>query len=199
MTEELSKPRLGIIVGSVRPGRVASPVSEWIENVARSEGDFDVQVVDLAEIRLPFLDEAFHPSRRQYAHQHTRDWSALIESLDAFVVVSPEYNYGFSAPLKNALDYLFFEWNYKPIGIVSYGGVSAGTRSAQMLKLVLDGLRLSPVADNVHIPFVSELVVDGRLEPTELMDQAAVRMLKELARVESSLRPLRLERQAASS
>jgi NAD(P)H-dependent FMN reductase len=199
MTEELSKPRLGIIVGSVRPGRVASPVSEWIESVARSEGDFDVQVVDLAEIRLPFLDEALHPSQQQYAHQHTRDWSALVESLDAFVVVSPEYNYGFSAPLKNALDYLFFEWNYKPIGIVSYGGVSAGTRSAQMLKLVLDGLRLSPVADNVHIPFVSELVVDGRLEATELMDQAAARMLKELARVESSLRPLRLERQAASS
>ena len=82
------------------------------------------------------MDEPKHPRLREYEHQHTKDWSARVEAADAFVFVHPEYNYGITAPLKNALDYLSQEWNYKPLGLVSYGGVSAGTRAAQMIKQV---------------------------------------------------------------
>jgi len=199
MIDGTALPRLGIIIGSTRPGRVALPLGEWVEKLAVAAGAFEASLIDLADIGLPFLDEPLHPAMRTYEHQHSRDWSELVSGYDAFVIVSPEYNYGFSAPLKNALDYLFFEWNYKPVGVVSYGGVSAGTRSAQMLKLVLDSLRLTPVADNVHIPFVSEYVIDGNVRANELMEGSAQRMLGELARLEGALRPLRHEARLATS
>lgn len=191
-------PRLAIIIGSTRPTRLAPAVASWIESVAHEQAGFEVSVVDLQKVDLPFLDEDLHPASRTYAHQHSRDWSELIDGMDAFVIVSPEYNHAFSAPLKNALDYLYFEWHHKPVGVVSYGGVSAGTRSAQLLNLVFDSLRLIPVADNVHIPFIAERVKDGVLEPNELMAEGARRMLHELKRMEMALAPLRHQTAASA-
>jgi hypothetical protein len=115
-------PTLQIIIASTRPGRVGLPVARWFESRARTHGGLDVEVVDLAEIDLPFVDEPNHPRLRQYTQQHTKDWSAKVDAADAFVFVMPEYNYGFNAPLKNAIDYLHQEWLYKPVGLVSYGG-----------------------------------------------------------------------------
>src|ERR1039458_1334934 len=133
-------PKLQIFIASTRPGRVGLPVANWFVERARQHGGFEIEVVDLAEVDLPFMDEPNHPAQRQYTKQHTLRWSALVDSADAFVFVMPEYNYGFSAPLKNAIDYLNWEWRYKPVGFVSYGGIAAGTRSVQMIKQVVTAL-----------------------------------------------------------
>src|SRR5580700_4228824 len=153
-------PTLHVLIASTRPGRVGLPVGRWFAQAARDHGAFEVAVVDLAEIGLPFVDEPNHPRLRQYTQQHTREWSAKVSEADAFAFVMPEYNYGFNAPLKNALDYLHHEWSYKPVGLVSYGGVSAGTRAAQMIKQVVTTLKMFPLFEAVSIPLVHTLLKD---------------------------------------
>src|SRR5689334_11406739 len=155
-------PRLMVIVASTRPGRVGLPIGQWFAERAAEHGAFTVDLVDLAEINLPFFDEPLHPRLRQYSHQHTKAWSARVDGADAFVWVTPEYNHSFNAPLKNAIDYLNQEWQYKPVGFISYGGVSAGTRAVQMLKPVAAVLKLVPAVTNVVIPNVGRLFDDER-------------------------------------
>ena len=192
-------PQLGILIASTRPGRVAVPVGRWFQRKAEEDGRFQVTWIDLAEINLPFLDEPHHPRLRRYVHEHTRRWSALIDRMDAFVFVMPEYNHGFSAVLKNALDYLHHEWQFKPVGFVSYGGVSAGTRAVQMVKQVVAALKMVPIYEAVAIPFVQQLIgEDGQFRPSEALDQAAATLLDELARWEEALRPLRSGAAASS-
>ena len=186
------KPVLRIIIGSTRPGRVGPAVAAWITQRAEEHGGFDVQVTDLAELDLPMFNEPNHPRLKQYTHQHTKDWSALVEGSDAFVFVTPEYNYAFNAALKNAIDYLHAEWQHKAAGIVSYGGVAAGTRATQMLKQVLTTLKIVPVFEAVNIPFVREFLdEDGRFKPNEAMEASSTAMLDELLRWTESMRPLR--------
>jgi NAD(P)H-dependent FMN reductase len=186
-------PTLHIIIASTRPGRAGLPIAEWFRDRAVAHGGFDVELVDLAEIDLPFLDEPNHPRLRQYTQQHTKDWSAKVEAADAFVIVTPEYNYGFSAPMKNALDFLHAEWQHKPVGFVSYGGVAAGTRAVQMLKQVVTTLKMLPVFESVNIPFHTQFMDDeGRVEANENMELAADAMLDELVRSEETLRPRRV-------
>jgi NAD(P)H-dependent FMN reductase len=181
-----------VIIGSTRPGRVGSAVADWIIDRAQARGDFDVRVADLAEQNLPIFDEPHHPRLGNYVHQHTKDWSAVVAPADAYVFVIPEYNHGFNAATKNALDYLNKEWRDKPAGIVSYGGVAAGTRATQMLKQVLTALRITPMMDAVNIPFVQQrLDENGRLKPNEEMEAGATAMLDELARWAQALRVLR--------
>jgi NAD(P)H-dependent FMN reductase len=188
----MAKPTLQILVVSTRPGRIGLPVAEWLRDRATAEGSFEVDFADLAAIDLPFMDEPNHPRLRQYNHDHTKEWSARVEAADAFAFVMPEYNYGFTAPLKNAIDFLHQEWAYKPVGLVSYGGVSAGTRAAQMVKQVVTTLRMTPVFEAVSIPFVAQFIDDeGALQANEVIENAADAMLAELARVEAALRPLR--------
>jgi NAD(P)H-dependent FMN reductase len=186
------RPRLMIVIASTRPGRVGLPVGEWFAGRARAHGGFEVDVADLAEIALPFMDEPKHPRLRQYTHQHTKDWSARVDAADAFAFVHPEYNYGLNAPLKNALDYLNQEWRYKPLGLVSYGGVSAGTRAAQMIKQVATTLGMFPLFEAVSIPFVAEFVGEGgAIVPNAVMEKAAGAMLDELLRVAPAFEQLR--------
>ena len=185
-------PNLTIIVGSTRPGRAGLPISQWFTARAKDHGGFDVTVADLAELDLPLLDEPHHPRLGKYTKQHTKKWSAIIDAADAVVFVTPEYNYGYPASIKNAIDYLHKEWNYKPVGFVSYGGIAAGTRAVQQLKQVLTTLRMFPVFESVNIPFHTQFLdSDGVLVPNEIMEQAADAMLNELARTEAALRPLR--------
>jgi NAD(P)H-dependent FMN reductase len=185
-------PNLTIIIGSTRPGRAGAAIAQWFAARAKDHGRFDVTVVDLAEVGLPLLDEPNHPRLRQYTRQHTKDWSAIIDAADAVVFITPEYNHGYSAALKNAIDYLHHEWQHKPVGFVSYGGVAAGTRAMQQLKQVVTALRMLPVYDSVNIPFHAQLLgSDGVLRPNEVMDKAADTMLDELVRTEAALRPLR--------
>jgi NAD(P)H-dependent FMN reductase len=192
-------PNLAIIVASTRPGRAGAPIAQWFAARAKDHGGFDVNVIDLAEVGLPLLDEPNHPRLRQYVNQHTKDWSAVIAAADAFVFVTPEYNYGYPASLKNAIDYLHHEWQHKPVGFVSYGGVAAGTRAVQQLKQVVTTLRMLPVFDSVNIPFHTQFLgQDGEFHANEIMDQAADTMLDELVRTEAALRPLRPESQAVA-
>jgi NAD(P)H-dependent FMN reductase len=185
-------PVLTVVIASTRPGRAGAPIGEWFAERAGEHAGFDVQVVDLAELALPLLDEPNHPRLRQYVHQHTQDWSAIVDGSDAFVFVTPEYNHGYPAALKNAIDYLHSEWADKPVGFVSYGGVSGGTRAVQQLKPVVAALRMTPIVEGVMIPFfATQIDEDGVFRPTELIEQSADAMLDELARLEGVLRQLR--------
>src|SRR5436305_8905301 len=185
-------PRLAVVIGSTRPGRAGLPIAEWFADLARRHGGFEVEVVDLAEVALPLFDEPHHPRLRQYTKPHTKAWSAIIDRADAVVFVTPEYNYGYPAALKNAIDYLHEEWRDKPVGFVSYGGVAAGTRAVQQLKQVVTTLRMVPVVESVNIPFFAQFLdEDGRAQANEVMETSADAMLSELERLESALRPLR--------
>ena len=185
-------PNLMVIVASTRPTRVGMAVGRWFVDRATEHPAFDVDLVDLAELDLPFMDEPEHPRFARYVHDHTKRWSARVKAADAFVFVTPEYNHGYNAPLKNAIDYLIHEWAYKPLGFVSYGGVAAGTRAVQQLKQVAAVLKLSPLADAVYIPFVTQLIdEERRFQPTDDLEQAATTMLNELARMSSALLSLR--------
>ena len=183
-------PLLQILVASTRPGRVGDRYGRWFEGEARRHGGFDVELVDLAEVGLPFFDEPNHPKLGQYVHQHTKDWSATVSRADAFVVVAPEYNHGYSAVLKNALDFLHHEWADKAVGFVSYGGVASGTRAVQALKPVLVCLRMVPVVEAVNIPFQHQFLTDdGGVAPNQVMTDSAAAMLDELLRITKLLRP----------
>ena len=195
----MSNPTLQIIVASTRPGRVGPSVAAWIYDRAVAHGGFDVELVDLAEVNLPMFDEPKHPRFGEYVHQHTKDWSAIVSRADAYIFVMPEYNYGFNAALKNALDYLNKEWRGKAVGFVSYGGVAAGTRAVQMLKPVLGALRLVALNDAVHIPFVQQFLdSDRNLQPNDIMEAAATLLLDELVAWSAALHSIR-EPSAASA
>jgi NAD(P)H-dependent FMN reductase len=191
-------PTLTVIVGSTRPGRAGRPIAEWFVERARRQGDFEVDLADLAEIRLPLFDEPEHPRLRRYVNDHTKDWSARVDKADAVVFVTPEYNFGYPAVLKNAIDYLHSEWNDKAAGFVSYGGVAAGTRAVQQLKQVVTTLRMVPVVDSVNVPFHAQFMGgDGVFRPNEPLDAAADAMLSELNRLDGALRTLREARRVA--
>jgi NAD(P)H-dependent FMN reductase len=188
---------LTVIVASTRPGRVGPSVGRWLTARARQHGAFEVHVVDLAAVNLPFLDEPEHPSLHLYSKPHTRSWSKTVSAADAFVFVMPEYNFGFSAPLKNALDFLYDEWADKPVGFVSYGMTSAGLRAVQMIKQVVTTLRMMPVTDAVSIPLRQHLDAAGVLHPDDTMEAAATSMLNELERLTPAFLQLRTPAEVA--
>jgi NAD(P)H-dependent FMN reductase len=184
-------PTLLIVIASTRPGRVGLPVGQWFERFSRQHGAFQVQVADLLVLNLPMMDEPHHPRFAQYTKPHTKEWSRIVDASDAVVLVMPEYNYAMTAPLKNALDYLYQEWHYKPVGLVSYGGPSGGMRAAQMVKQVVTTLKMMPIPESVAIPFVTQYLHDGIFEPPEMIQQAAQVMLDELVKWANALEPLR--------
>lgn len=185
-------PKLLIIIASTRPGRIGLPVAEWFMDRAREHAGFELDLVDLAVLNLPLLDEPAHPRLRQYTKPHTKAWSATVEAADAVVMVTAEYNYGYPAALKNAIDYLHHEWRHKPVGFVSYGGVAAGTRSVQQLKQVVTALSLLPVTASVNIPFVTQFLGEDQvIRGNEVMEQAARDMLDQLGRLAAAVEPLR--------
>ena len=183
--------QLHVIVASTREGRVGRPIAEWFVAFATKHGTFTVDLVDLKEIDLPLLDEPEHPRLQHYHRDYTKAWSAIVQRADAYVFVTPEYNHGAPPALVNALDYVYVEWNYKPAGFVSYGGISGGTRSVVMTKTILVGLKVVPILEAVNIPFVTKLMVDGVFNAGTAQESAAVTMLDELARWAEALKVLR--------
>jgi NAD(P)H-dependent FMN reductase len=184
-------PKLHVVIGSTRPGRIGPAIARWFEGFARQHGAFEPVLVDLAEFALPLFDEPRHPRAQQYEHEHTKRWSASVAAADAYAFVTPEYNYGTSPALLNALDYLVVEWGYKPAGVVSYGGVSGGLRGAQHLKQTLATLKMVTPPEGVGIPNVAAQVKDGAFASNELIDASARTMLDELARWAPALRSIR--------
>jgi NAD(P)H-dependent FMN reductase len=184
-------PTLMIIIASIRDGRAGLPVGEWFEHVAREHGGFDITVADLKEIALPPMTEPNHPRRKAYTQPTTWAWSERVEAADAFAFVMPEYNYGVNAPLVNALDYLFHEWQYKPVGLVSYGGASGGLRAAQHVKPIVTTLGMMPLPQGVSIQFVHEHIRDGVFRPSDYHVSAANDMLGALLKWEAALSTMR--------
>ncbi|WP_327350661.1 bifunctional NAD(P)H-dependent oxidoreductase/GNAT family N-acetyltransferase [Streptomyces sp. NBC_01304] len=192
------RPRILVLVCSTRPGALGPAVGEWLTETlapcARTLGA-DLVPLSLGDLQLPFLDEEEHPSTGIYRHEHTRRWSAIVAEADGFVVVTPEYNYGMPATLKNALDYLGPEWAWKPVGFVSYGNTSAGTRAVQHAKQVVTTLRLVPLGSTVSIR-IADAMRGDRFHPAAHLADAAEGLLAELVRVAHALTPLR-ERESA--
>jgi NAD(P)H-dependent FMN reductase len=182
--------KLTVIIGSVRTGRVGPKVAEWVFDAAREQGGFDVTLVDLADVGLPLLDEPQHPVKQQYEHDHTKRWAAIVGDADAFLFVTPEYDFFAPASLINAIQYLSQEWKYKPAGIVSYGGVSGGLRSTQMLRLLLSNVNMHAVQQSVSIPFIATHIVDDVFVPPEHAAGSVNIMLVELHKWAAALAPL---------
>jgi NAD(P)H-dependent FMN reductase len=136
--------KVGIITGSTRPNRKSLDVAKWVLEVAKQRNDAEYELVDIKDFELPLLDEPLPPSMGKYEQSHTKRWAAKIASLDAFVFVTPEYNHGIPGALKNAIDFLFAEWNHKAAGFVSYGGAS-GARAVEHLRLVLAEVHVATV------------------------------------------------------
>lgn len=183
--------KLSVVIGSTRPGRVGLPIGQWFFEQAKSHGKFDVQLVDLEERNLPLLDEPKHPRLGEYAHEHTKQWSEIVKGSDAFVFVTPEYNFSAPPALLNALDYLYYEWAYKAAGFVSYGGMSGGIRAVQMLKQPLIGMKVVGIPESVAIQFFAQHLDNGVFKGSEAHEQASVTLLDELARWTDALAVLR--------
>lgn len=183
--------RLNIVVASTRPGRVGRTVADWFEGAARQHGTFDVHMADLADFALPVYNEPRHPRMQQYEHAHTKKWSESASAADAFVLVTPEYNFGPTPALVNALNYLYNEWNYKPAAFVSYGGISGGMRAVQATKLMLTTLKMVPLIDAVVIPGVASRISEGRFDASDIHAESADAMLTELHRWAEALKPMR--------
>ena len=179
---------LQVVIASTRPGRAGEPIGRWFAGQCRGDERFSVGVTDLAELALPLMDEPNLPRVRQYIHEHTRAWSRTVDAADCFVFVMPEYNHGFCAGLKNAIDYLHQEWARKPVGFVSYGGVSGGMRAVQLLKPVLTCLRMLPVTEQVALANYAQYLHDGRFEPGADAGFACRTMLDELYRTTATMR-----------
>jgi NAD(P)H-dependent FMN reductase len=188
--------RLQIVVVSTREERQGLAVARWFYAQAERHGGFELELVDLAEVDLPLLDEPHHPRLAKYTHEHTKRWSAIVSRADAYVFVTPEYNFGSPPSLVNALDYLLREWAYKPVGFVSYGGISGGTRSVQMTKQIVTALRMMPMVEAVNIPMFTQYVDRETREftPGEVQGKAAAALLDELGRWAGALAPLRAPR-----
>jgi NAD(P)H-dependent FMN reductase len=146
---------VAIIVGSTRPGRKALAVAEWLYGLAKQRQDARFEIVDIAEFDLPLLDEPIPPSQGKYGKEHTRRWAAKIASFDAFIFVTPEYNHGTSGALKNAIDFLYAEWNNKAAGFVGYGSVG-GTRAVENLRLVMGELQVADVRAQVALSLFTD-------------------------------------------
>ena len=183
---------LKIITSTVRPGRKGPIVAAWIADLAKQQGDFNVEILDLGEINLPLMNEANHPILKKYEHEHTKQWSAKIEEADAFIFVTAEYDYGYPAPLRNALEYLVHEWNYKAAGIVSYGGLSGGTRAVNGLKADLSTFRIVPLMEMVNFPFFQNNIDDQDVfNGNETARKSAEVMLKQLVRWTKGLKAIK--------
>jgi NAD(P)H-dependent FMN reductase len=189
--------QLHTVISSTRPGRAGPAIGRWFHEFASAHGGFEAKLVDLADFQLPVYDEPHHPMRRQYEHHHTRRWSASAGAADAFVFVLPEYNYSPPPAFVNAVDYLFWEWQYKPVGFVSYGGVSGGLRAAQAARLMLSTLKAMPVPEGVALPNVFQQIAADKFTANNLNEQGAAAMLNEMQKWSGALTPLREQVRAA--
>lgn len=142
--------RVAVIIGSTRPGRNSEAVARHVFEIAKTRTDAEYELVDIKDFELPLLDEPFPPSMGQYTHSHTKAWAAKIDSFDAFVFVTPEYNHSTSGALKNAIDYLYKEWNNKAAGFVSFGS-ALGTRAVEHLRGIMAELQIADV--RAHVSF----------------------------------------------
>ncbi|MGP4088252.1 NADPH-dependent FMN reductase [Streptomyces sp. KR55] len=182
--------RIGIILGSTRPNRNGEQVAKWVYDIASRRSDAEFELVDLRDYPLPHLDEPLPPSMGQYQNEHTKMWAEKIASFDGFVFVTPEYNHSTSGVLKNAIDYLYNEWNNKAVGFVSYGGVG-GARAVEHLRLVVGELQMADVRQQVALSLMTEFENFSVLKPNDYNVQALDTLLHQVVAWSGALAPLR--------
>lgn len=190
--------KIGIILGSTRPGRNGEQVAKWVYDVASRRDDAEFELVDLLDYPLPHLDEPLPPSFGNYRNEHTKQWAAKIASFDGFVIVTPEYNHGPSGVLKNALDYLYAEWNNKAVGFVSYGA-AGGVRAVEHLRLVAGELQMADVRQQVALSLLTDFENFSVFRAGEYSLAALNTMLDQLVAWTSALAPLRQFRDEAAA
>jgi len=182
--------KIAIITGSTRPGRKSEAVARWVHDIAAKRSDASFEVVDIAAFNLPLLDEAVPPIMNQYAKPHTKAWAAKIATFDAFVFVTPEYNHSTSGALKNAIDFLYREWNDKAAGFVGYGSVG-GARAVEHLRLVMGEIKVADVRAQVALSIFTDFENFSMLKPGPQQEAAVNAMLDDLVPWGQALQTMR--------
>ena len=184
--------KVAIILGSTRPGRNGEAVGQWIHEIAKKRSDADFEFVDIKDFNLPLLDEPIPPSMGQYTKEHTKTWSAKIDSFDAYVFVTAEYNHGIPGALKNAIDFLFREWNNKVAGFVSYGS-AGGVRAVEQLRLVMAELKVATVRSQVQLSLFTDFENFTNLKPAPFQEKSVNTMLDEVIAWGGALKTIRTD------
>lgn len=184
--------KIAVITGSTPPGRKNEAVAGWVYIVAKQRKDAEFELVDIASFNLPLLDEPTPALYGQYAHEHTKAWSSKIASFDAFVFVTPEYNHGTSAALKNAIDYLYGEWNNKAAGIVGYGG-TGGARAIENLRLITAAVMVATVHAHVPLSLFTDFENFNTFKPGPQREKELNKMLDQLVAWGAALKSLRFK------
>jgi NAD(P)H-dependent FMN reductase len=182
--------KIAIILGSTRPGRNGEAVAKWVYEVAQKRSDAAFELVDIKDFNLPLLDEPVPPSMGQHSKPHTKTWAAEIDNFDGYVFVTPEYNHGISGALKNAIDFLFAEWNNKAAGFVSYGG-AGGVRAVEQLRLVLAEVQIATVRLQVSLSMYTDFENFSVFKPDSRKETSVNDMLDQLVAWSGALKTLR--------
>ena len=182
--------KVAVIIGSTRPGRVGESVARWVYAIAQQRSDAEFELVDIKDFNLPLLDEPVPPSMGQYSQPHTKAWAAKIASFDAFVFVTPEYNHGTSGALKNALDFVYREWNNKAAGFVSYGS-AGGARAVEQLRLVTSELQIAHVRNQVMLSLFTDFESFSVFKPHPRHEGSVNAMLDQVIAWGGALKTLR--------
>lgn len=189
----MTAPRIAVVTGSTRPGRNNEAVARWVHDIARRRTDAEFELVDLATFELPLFDEPMSPMFGKYTKPHSRAWSEKIASFDGYVFVTPEYNHGIPAALKNALDFLYREWNNKAAGFVSYGGGASGARAVEQLRLVLSELMIATVRAQVLLSLVTDFEQWTKFRPLPQREAEVTTMLDQVVAWAGALRTVRAD------
>ncbi|MEV8146664.1 NAD(P)H-dependent oxidoreductase [Arthrobacter sp. NPDC080073] len=182
--------KIAVVVGSTRPGRRSRQVADWVFSRATTRGGADFEILDLAEHELPLLDEPLPPSLGNYKHEHTKAWAQTISRFDGFIFVTAEYNHSVPGVLKNALDFLYAEWNNKAAGFVSYGS-AGGVRAVENLRLIAGELQMADVRAQVALPFATEFENFTTFTPSEAAEEALNPLLDQLISWTTALKTVR--------
>jgi NAD(P)H-dependent FMN reductase len=186
--------KVGIIVGSTRPGRHADAVANWVLEKAKKRTDAQFEIVDIAEYKLPLLDEPIPPSQAQYSQPHTKAWAQKVASYDAFIFVTPEYNHAPSAALKNAIDFVYAEWNNKAAGFVSYGASTSGGRAVEQLRQVMAELQVADVRAQVLLSLFTDFENFSVFKPNTVHETAMATMLDQVISWGTALKMVRTQK-----
>ena len=185
--------RVAIILGSTRPGRNGEAIAKWVYDIAKKRTDAEFEYVDIKDYNLPLLDEPISPSLGKYSKEHTKAWSTKIDSFDAFVIVTPEYNHGIPGALKNAIDFLYKEWNNKVAGFVSYGGSALGTRAVEQLRLVMAELQVATVRNQVQFSLFTDFENFSIFKPAQYQEKSVNAMLDQVISWGKAMNTLRTD------
>ncbi|MBN1975660.1 MAG: NAD(P)H-dependent oxidoreductase [Sedimentisphaerales bacterium] len=185
--------KTAVIIGSTRPGRHSEAVARWVYEIAKKRNDSEFELVDIKDYNLPLLDEAIPPSMDQYSKSYTKAWAAKIDTFDAFVFVTPEYNHSTSGALKNAIDFIYKEWNNKAAGFVSYGS-AGGTRAVEHLRLIMGELQIADVRAQVMLSLFTDFENFTVFKPAAFHEKSVNTMLDQVIAWGKALKTLRQKR-----